>query len=241
MSLHDLLDGAIAAGRPALDEATGKAVLASFGIAVPAHRAVRTDEALRDAAAELRPPFALKVLSHAGIHKSDVGGVTLGLRNAEEVMASRETMQGGLGAHGIEADGWLLEEMVSPGVEMVVGGVVDPQFGPMVMVGLGGVFIEILKDVAVRICPIERRDAIEMIEGLRGAPLLKGARGRPKVAVEAVVDVLMKVGGADGLLMQAAHHIAELDINPLIANPDGAFAVDARFILRSAAAGGELR
>ena len=101
-----------------------------------------------------------------------------------------------------------------PGQEIVVGGVRDPQFGPLVMVGLGGVFVEVLADVAFRICPITRLDAEEMLDELKGAALLAGARGRKPASREAIVDVLLKVGGEDGLLMTHADDIAEADINP---------------------------
>ncbi len=123
--------------------------------------------------------------------------------------------------------------MAPPGQEIVVGGVRDPQFGPLVMAGLGGVFVEVLADVAFRICPITRLDAEEMLDELKGAALLKGARGRTPASRAAIVDVLLKVGGEDGLLMRHAADIQEADINPLIVSEDAAVAVDARFVLTS--------
>ena len=128
-------------------------------------------------------------------------------------------------------DGFLVEEMAPPGQEIVVGGVRDPQFGPLVMVGLGGVFVEVLADVSFRICPITRLDAEEMLDELKGAALLKGARGRKPASRAAIVDVLLKVGGEDGLLMRHAADMQEADINPLIVSETGAVAVDARFVL----------
>lgn len=234
MTVHEQIGRARAAGAGSLDEATGKDILASYGIAVPRHRIVRDSAELRDAALALEPPFVLKVVSSAILHKSDVGGVRLGLRDADEAAVALDAMAEALAAHGLSADRWLLEEMVPPGQELVIGGLTDPQFGPMVMVGLGGIFIEVLKDVSFRICPITRRDAVEMLDELKGAPLLRGARGRPPVDTDAVLDALMRIGGPDGLLMSHADDLAELDINPLIATPRGAFAADARFILRPA-------
>jgi acyl-CoA synthetase (NDP forming) len=128
-------------------------------------------------------------------------------------------------------DGFLLEEMAPAGLEVVVGGLRDPQFGPLVMVGLGGVLVEVLGDVSFRICPIARLDAEEMLDELKGAALIRGARGRKPVSREAIVDVLLKVGGESGLLMTHAEDIAEADINPLIVSDRGAMAVDARFVL----------
>jgi acyl-CoA synthetase (NDP forming) len=128
-------------------------------------------------------------------------------------------------------DGYLVEEMAAPGQEMVIGGLRDPQFGPMVMVGLGGIFVEVLADVSFRICPITRLDAQDMLAELKGAAILKGARGTKPVSQEAIIDVLLKIGGENGLLMQNADDIKEADINPLIVSESGAVAVDARFIL----------
>jgi acetyl-CoA synthetase (ADP-forming) len=101
----------------------------------------------------------------------------------------------------------------------------------MVMVGLGGIFVEVLADVAFRICPITRLDAVEMLDELKGAAILRGARGRPAVAQDGIIDVLLKIGGEDGLLMRHANDFKEADINPLIVSTTGAVAVDARFIL----------
>jgi acyl-CoA synthetase (NDP forming) len=113
----------------------------------------------------------------------------------------------------------------------VIGGLNDPQFGPLIMVGLGGIFVEVLQDVAFRICPIERIDAIEMLDELKGKALLDGVRGQAPVSKQALIDVLLKVGGENGLLMQLQADIAEADINPVIVSANGAVAVDARFIL----------
>jgi len=107
----------------------------------------------------------------------------------------------------------------------------DPQFGPLVLAGLGGVFVEVLADVAFRICPITRLDAEEMLDELKGAALLEGARGRAPASRPAIIDVLLKVGGEKGLLMRHAADIQEADINPLIVSEHGAVAVDARFVL----------
>ena len=113
----------------------------------------------------------------------------------------------------------------------VIGGLRDPQFGPLVMVGLGGIFVEVLRDVSFRICPITRLDAAEMLNELKGVAILDGARGMKPVSIDAIIDVLMKVGGENGLLMQHADDVAEADINPLVVSGNGAVAVDARFIL----------
>jgi acyl-CoA synthetase (NDP forming) len=226
-----LIAAARAARRAALDEPAGKRLLASFGVSVPRSLIVPDAAAAAAACADLKPPLALKVVSPDILHKSDAGGVMVGLASVAEVEAAVRAMMTRPAIASARIDGFLVEEMAPAGVELVVGGIRDPQFGPLVMVGLGGVFVEVMGDVAFRICPITRLDAGEMLDELRGAALLRGARGRRPASREAIVDVLLKVGGDNGLLMTHGEDIAEADINPLIASDQGAVAVDARFVL----------
>jgi acyl-CoA synthetase (NDP forming) len=219
------------AGRPVLDEQSGKALLAAYGIAVPRSVAVQDAAGVNEALGRLTGPFVVKVMSPDLLHKSDAGGVSVNLRTATEVAAAiREMMQQPAIAES-RVDGFLVEEMAPAGQEMVIGGLRDAHFGPLVMVGLGGIFVEVLADVAFRICPITRLDAEEMLAELKGAAILDGARGRKPVSRPAIIDALLKIGGEAGLLMQHAEDIKEADINPLIVSEDGAVAVDARFIL----------
>jgi acyl-CoA synthetase (NDP forming) len=218
-------------GRAALDETAGKSVLAHFGVIVPKSIVIQDVTEVVAACAALRPPLALKVISPDILHKSDAGGVKIGLANGSEVEAAVRVMMKLPAIADARIDGFLLEEMAPPGQEVVIGGVRDPQFGPLVMVGLGGIFVEVLADVAFRICPITRADAEEMLDELKGAALLRGARGRKPASREAIVDALLKVGGEGGLLMTHGEDIAEADINPLIVSENGAVAVDARFVL----------
>jgi len=219
------------AKRAALDELAGKQLLASFGISVPRSLVIQDAGAAAVACGSLKPPMALKVMSPDILHKSDAGGVRVGLNGAAEIEEAVRAMMKRPAIENARLDGFLVEEMAPSGVEMVIGGIRDPQFGPLVMVGLGGVFVEVMGDVAFRICPITRLDAGEMLDALKGAALLRGARGRKPVSREAVVDVLLKVGGEGGLLMTHGDEIAEADINPLIVSEHGAVAVDARFVL----------
>jgi acyl-CoA synthetase (NDP forming) len=224
-------------GAGALDEPTGKKLLASFGIRVPASRVVHSRSELASAVADLKPPYVLKVVSPEILHKSDFGAVRVGLAGLPAVERALAEIDASLNDKGIGSRSWLVEEMASPGLEVVIGGVVDPEFGPMVMAGIGGVFVEVMKDVAFRICPIDRIDAEEMLSELRGAALFHGARGRPKVSMDAVIETLLKIGGEHGILTRGAGEIAEIDINPLIVTPETATAVDARFILKRAVQG----
>lgn len=231
MKTGELIAKAREAKRAALDELAGKRLLAAFGIAVPKSLMMHDANEAAAACATLKAPFALKVVSPDILHKSDAGGVAVGLNGAAEVEAAVRAMMAHPEINGARVDGFLVEEMAPAGQEIVIGGLRDPQFGPLVMVGLGGIFVEVLKDVSFRICPITRVDAEEMLAELRGAALLDGARGRKPVSREAIVDALLKVGGEGGLLMTHAADIAEADINPLIVSAEGAVAVDARFVL----------
>ena len=226
-----LIAEARAAKRTVLDELAGKKLLTSHGVAVPKSLVVQGAGEAAAACARLRVPLALKVISPDILHKSDAGGVKVGLGNAAEVEDAIRTMMKRPEIARARVDGFLLEEMAPAGQEVVIGGLRDPQFGPLVMVGLGGIFVEVLADVAFRICPITRVDAGEMLDELKGAALLHGARGRKPVSREAIIDALLKIGGEGGLLMTHADEIAEADINPLIVSESGAVAVDARFIL----------
>ena len=217
--------------RTALDEPAGKRILAAYGIRIPRSAQVAGPEQLDHALRGLAPPFALKVISPDIIHKSDFGGVALHLTDQNAVRAAMVDMVQRVRGDGHRLEGFLVEQMVPPGHAVVIGGVRDPSFGQIIMFGLGGIFVEILRDVAFRICPITAIDAQEMIAELRGAPILAGARGRLAIPEVVLVDALMAIGGENGLLLELADDFAEVDINPLIVSPAGAVAVDARFIL----------
>lgn len=218
-------------GRLSLDEADGKALLADFGIRVPRSRLAADAAQAAAIAEELDGPFVVKVVSPQILHKSDAGGVALRLPEAAAVRAAVEEMGRKPLIAAATVDGWLVEEMAPAGREMVIGGYRDPQFGPMLMVGLGGIFVEVLRDVAFRICPIDAADAEAMLDELKGRALLKGARGEAGVDEAALIEVMLRVGGAEGLLMRHQADIAELDLNPVIVSANGAVAVDARVIL----------
>lgn len=231
MSGAQLIAAARAQGRTALDELAGKQLLAGFNVTVPKSVVVPNAGAVASAIAKLKPPFALKVMSPEILHKSDAGGVKIGLKTAAEIEQAIAVMAALPAIKSARVEGYLVEEMAPAGQEIVVGAVRDHDFGPMVMVGLGGIFVEVLADVAFRICPITRLDAAEMLDELKGSALLDGARGTKAVSRDAIIDVLLKVGGDDGLLMQHADDFTEADINPLIVSATAAVAVDARFIL----------
>ena len=229
MSGNRIIAAARDAGRNALDEAAGKRLLAQYGIAVPRSQIAQGPDDAARIFAVLSPPVAVKIMSPDLLHKSDAGGVALGLASATAVRDAIQSMLTSQAARRI--DGFLVEEMAPAGREVVIGGVQAPGFGPMVMVGIGGVYVEVLGDVAFRLCPIDEAEAWAMLRELRGAALLAGARGGQPVSQAAIIDALLRIGGAGGLLFDLAGDVAEIDINPLIVSPDGALAVDARVIL----------
>lgn len=231
MTNNALIVEARSAGRGSLDELNGKRLLTQFGVAVPKSVVVQAGESLMAKLAGLEGPYVVKVMSQDILHKSDVGGVRVRMKDAAEVEAAIGDMLARPEIAKARLDGFLVEEMAPAGQELVIGALRDPQFGPLVMVGLGGIFVEVLKDVAFRICPIERIDAVEMLDELKGKALLDGARGQAGVSREAIIETLLKIGGEKGLLMSLSEDIAEADINPLIVSQRGAVAVDARFIL----------
>ena len=225
-----ILQDARERGLNVLDEPSAKRLLGLFGIASPRGCVLRSSKDL-GALGTLQAPFVLKTVSPQIVHKSDVGAVRLGLRDSAAVGAAIDELDAALRATSIEVPAWLVEEMAPGGVECVVGGMHDAEFGPMVMVGLGGVFVEVMRDVSFRICPVSREDAVQMIDELRGAPLLRGARGRLPVSVERLVDTLLAIGGERGVLLHFQDEIAEIDINPLAVTVQGALALDARIVL----------
>lgn len=174
-------------------------------------------------------PVVLKVVSQQVVHKLDVGGVRLGIGDAAAVRAAYESILARVrdAVPGAQIEGILVQRQSAPGRELIAGVTRAPGFGPMVMVGLGGTYVEVLRDVAFRIAPIGMEDAREMLLSLRGAAILGAVRGQASVPIERIQDILVRVG-----MIAAAHpDIAELDINPLAVGPEGGVALDARVML----------
>jgi acyl-CoA synthetase (NDP forming) len=231
MDAAKLIRNALDGSRASLDEQAGKQVLSQAGVSVPKSVVVTGPMELPGAIEGLSAPFVVKVMSAEILHKSDAGGVAINLQTTEEVATAVAAMATSPKIKAAKVEGYLIEEMAPAGQEVVIGGLRDPNFGPMVMVGLGGIFVEVLKDVSFRVCPITEDDARRMLDELKGGALLDGARGQAPASRDAIVDVLIKLGGANGILMTHADTVAEVDINPLIVSETAAVAADARFIL----------
>ncbi|TDD63519.1 acetate--CoA ligase family protein [Actinomadura rubrisoli] len=213
-----------------LPEHAVKAWISGFGIGVP-RGATAPDPASVEASADgLAPPLAVKAYGPGLLHKSDAGAVRLGLGSAREAADAAAAMLTALAAAGIVPDGFLVEEQAAAGVEVIVGAVRDPAFGPVLLVGLGGVWTEVLRDTALRLCPVTEDDARAMLDELRGRALLDGFRGGPAADLDALVEVLLAVGGPGGVVESLADRFTEFELNPVICGPSGAVAVDARLI-----------
>ena len=191
----------------------------------------RTADDVARIVAALGVPVALKIVSPQVLHKTDVGGVALGLDSAEDARAAAAAMLSRVMTALPDAaiEGILVQRMAPPhGVELLLGGVRDPQFGPVVTVGIGGIFVELLADTATRLAPVGRREARRMLDDLRLAPILSGARGRPRVDIGAVADAIVRVS----TLMAALPTLVEFELNPLVALPEGVIGVDARGVVQ---------
>lgn len=224
-----LVSEAKAAGQTRLGETESLALLSAYGISTAATGLARTAEEAVTLAARAGGAVAMKIVSPEIIHKTDVGGVKVGVEGAVEVRAAFDDIVAAARRAVPDATirGVLVQEMVMGGRETIAGMTRDPSFGPLVMFGLGGIFVEVLRDVVFRVAPINRHEAADMIAGLRGTKLLDALRGSPPADRRAIEDVLLRLS----LLAEDFPEIAELDINPLLAFPDRAVAVDGRVLL----------
>lgn len=213
-----------------LVSASFDALLSAHGLTPPKSSLAKTPDEASEQAARIGFPVAVKIVSPEASHKTEVGGVALGLRDAAVVRAAAETMTARLAAHDPRAriEGFLVQEMVD-GLEMIVGVREDPQFGPCMLVGLGGVMVEVMRDVAIRLLPIDEDTARDMIRTLRGASLLDRFRGRPARDTDAVVRAMV---GLSRLFIDHRPWLTDLEINPLIvlAEGEGVRAVDVRVV-----------
>lgn len=233
MAASSIVERARAEGRTILTEIEAKQMLEDAGVPVSPARLATTKDAAVAAANELGYPIVLKIVSPQITHKSDVGGVALGLASAEDVAAAYDRIVASAKQHVPNAtiDGVAVQRMERAGIEVIVGMTKDPQFGPVMMFGLGGVLVEVLKDVAFRVVPINDRDARQMVEEIKGYPILQGYRGQEAADLAKLHDLLLRVSA----FVEQHPEVAELDLNPVFAYRDGAIAVDARIVIEGAA------
>jgi len=214
-------------GRKVLTEVESKVLLSWAGIPTVDTRAAGTQREALAVSKELGFPVVLKVHSPDILHKTDVGGVRLGIANGSQVVrAYREILASAREKAPLaRIEGVSVQRMAPSGVEVILGMSKDPQFGPVIMFGLGGILVELLKDVSFRVVPLTQRDAREMIREVKGYPLLEGYRGQAPADVECLVEMTVS------RFAEQNPQVKALDLNPVIATKEGAIAVDARVVL----------
>lgn len=205
-------------------------LLAKYKIPHPPYGLAKTPEEAGELSEKVGFPVVLKVVSPDISHKTDVGGVLLGIRTREDAVKGFEQVVKNVKAKAPQARivGVLVQRMVPKGVEVIVGGIRDTTFGIVIMFGLGGIFTELLRDVTFRIWPFTRREAEEMIGEIKSSELLRGYRGTPPVNTSSLADIIVKLG----VLMEENPGIESADLNPVVAYSDASLVVDARFILK---------
>jgi len=212
-----------------LTEAEAYNLLSKYGIPVPTYSVASSEEEAVKASDSLGFPLVMKIVSPDIVHKTDIGGIKMNIINPPQVKKAYKSIIYHVRKNKPEAriNGVLLYKQAPEGIEVVVGMTRDPQFGPTVMFGLGGIFIEILKDVAFRVCPVERTDIEEMLTEIEGIKMLQGYRGQPRRDVNAIIDIIMRVSR----LALDYSVVKGIDLNPIIVYEKGAVVVDAKVFL----------
>jgi acetyl-CoA synthetase (ADP-forming) len=216
--------------RKSLLENEAKSICVEYGIPVTKFKLAVSEADALVFAEDIGYPVVLKIVSPDIVHKSELGGVAVGLENADQLRNAYQKILASVRKNKPDARiaGLLVEEMSPPSTEVIVGSHTDSQFGPTLMFGLGGIFVELLKDVTFRIAPITKSEATEMISEVKAYPLLKGYRNTPAVDIASLVEILLNVSR----LVTEQPRIAEVDLNPILVYATGAKVVDARIILQ---------
>ena len=216
-------------GRKALLETEAKTICMEYAIPVTKFKLAKIESEAAEFAEELGFPVVLKIVSPDIIHKSDAGGVMVNLKSNVEVQDAYRKILENAKKYKATAKiaGVLVQEMAPQSTEVIIGAIKDPQFGQTLMFGLGGIFVELLKDVTFKVAPITREDAHEMVTEVKAYPLLKGYRNTPPADIDAIINILLSTSK----LIMDYPEIKELDLNPIMAYADGAKTVDARIIL----------
>ncbi|WP_454733384.1 MULTISPECIES: acetate--CoA ligase family protein [Cupriavidus] len=228
-AVRKILAAVKAAGRDALTAPEGKLVCDAYGISVPGEGVARTPTGAVELAAKMGYPVVLKIVSPDILHKTEAGGVLVGLKDAAEVERGYLTIIENARRYDAQADivGVQVQQMIAGGQEVIIGAVTDPSFGKLVAFGLGGVLVEVLKDITFRMAPASEEDALSMLDGIAAAEVLKGVRGAEPANREALAGMIRRVSE----LVSDFPEIAELDLNPVFASKDGAIAADVRIVV----------
>ena len=226
--MHKIIEKAKKEKRSLL-ETEAKELLREYGIPVPDFKLIKSEDEIVGLAKEINFPIVMKIVSPDIIHKTEAGGVKVGIKDEKEAKAAYQDIIYKVKKYKKEAkiSGIIAYSMIPQGTEIIIGIMKDPHFGPVIMFGLGGIFVEILKDISFRILPLEERDAEEMISEIKGYQILKGIRGETPKDVKSIRDVLMKISQ----LVMDNPEIKEIDLNPVFLFNQGLQVVDARMIL----------
>jgi len=226
--VHQIIEKAKKEKRSLL-ETEAKVLLREYGIPVPNFELIKSEEKIAGLSKEISFPIVMKIVSPDIIHKSDAGGVKLDIKDEKEAKLAYQEIIFNVKKYNKEAriEGVIIYPLISKEIEVIVGMIKDPHFGPVTMFGLGGIFVEVLKDISFRIIPLEERDAREMITEIKGYEILKGARGEVPKDIKAIKDVLMKISQ----LTMENPEIKEIDLNPVFVFEKGLQVIDARMIL----------
>lgn len=226
--MHEIIEKAKQEQRNLMEHESLK-LLKEYNIPVPKHILAKSAKDAVAAAREIKYPVVLKIVSKDILHKSDVGGVKVGLKSDEDVTRAYDEIMNSVKekASNAEVEGVLVVENANKGLECIVGMVRDPQLGPALMFGLGGIFVELLKDVSFGLLPLNKDEAMEMIKSVKGYKLIEGYRGEKPRDTEAIIDFMMKVAK----LVEENTEIEEIDINPFFVYEEGLMTIDARIII----------
>ena len=223
-----IIKDSLSANKQSLLEPECKAIVSGCGIPIPRSVLIKNKKEFKTKAKKLTPPYVLKVVSRDILHKSEAGGVVTDVKNIKELNNAWTTMVKNI-SHKVptaKIDGFLLEEMSPRGVEVIIGGLRDPQFGPVVMFGTGGISVELMKDVSYRIAPLDKKEALEMIREVKGYPLMTGLRGSKPADIDSLSETIIKLSE----ILIEIEDIKEIEINPLIVYEKGVAAVDVKVI-----------
>src|ERR1700728_3917108 len=228
-AVRKILDQAKAAGREALTAPEARGVCEAYGITIPKEGVATSADEAAKLAATIGFPVVMKIVSPQILHKTEAGGVVVGVRNAEQAAQAFASIVGNAQRYDPKAsiDGVQVQQMLAGGQEVIIGAVTDPAFGKLVAFGLGGILVEVLKDVTFRLAPATREDALSMLDGIAAAEILRGVRGADPVDRDALASMIEKVS----LLVADFPEISELDLNPVFSTKSGATAADVRVVL----------
>src|SRR6476469_4078576 len=227
--VRQLLDAVKASGRTSLTAPEGKQVCDAYGIAVPGEGVAKSAAAAGKLATGMGYPVVMKIVSPDILHKTEAGGVIVGVKSADEATKAYDTILANAKKYKADAkiDGIQVQQMLKGGQEVIVGAVTDGSFGKLVAFGLGGVLVEVLKDITFRLAPATKQDALSMLDGIQAHEMLKGVRGGDRVNHDAIADIIVNVSR----LITEFPEITEMDLNPVFATKANAIAADVRILV----------